>query len=130
LKDLIATAAVGFSATLAQLALPADPLTWGTIADKLGVIGVLCVALFVVLRQWGLEKKEWKELAIDKAAEYRQELAKKDAKIEVLEGRLDDAQGQINDLRRHVLHITPPDIDSTATVRRSTLKLKEQQENA
>ena len=130
MKDLIATVAVGFSATLAQLALPADPLTWGTVAEKLGVIGVLCVALFVVLRQWGLEKKEWKELAIEKSAEYQRELAKKDAKIEVLEGRLDDAQGQINDLRRHVLHITPHDIDSTATVRRSTLKLKEQQENA
>lgn len=130
MKDLIATAAVGASATLAQLALPADPLTWGTLADKLGVIGVLCVALFVVLRQWGLDKKEWKETLASVNNEHKGELAKKDAKIESLEEKFDVAQGQINDLRRHVLHITPPDIDSTATVRRSTLKLKEQEENA
>lgn len=130
MKDIITTAAVGVSAALAQLALPADPFTWGTLAEKLGVIGVLCVALFFVLRQWGLDKKEWKEEAARVSADHKVELAKKDAKIETLEEKFDAAQGQINDLRRHVLHITPPDIDSTATVRRSTLKLKEQEENA
>jgi peptidoglycan hydrolase CwlO-like protein len=121
LKDFITALAVTSASLTAQIAqaAPADLGSLEQLVKSGGVIGLLCLVVGALLKERTDVKKEYKE-----------EMAKKDAKIESLEERLDAAQGQINDLRRHVLSITPPDVDTTATIRRSTLKLKEQQENA
>lgn len=106
---------------MAQLAqtVPTDLPQLDAFARTLSVPAVLCGIIIWLLRERTGSKEE-----------YKQEMAKKDSKIEALEDKLDTAMTLISDLRRHVLHITPPDIDTTATVRRSTLKLKEQEENA
>lgn len=120
LKDTLTALGIGSSALIAQAAqsMPTDIGSLDQLVKSGGVITLLCLIVGALLKERTDIKKEYKE-----------EMAKKDAKISALEERLDDAQDQISDLRRHVLHITPPDIDSTATVRRSTLKLKEQEEN-
>lgn len=121
MRDFIATLGVTSASLIAQMA-QAAPTDLGSLEQLVksgGVIGLLCLVVGALLKE-----------RTDVKREYKEEMAKKDLKIEALEEKLDDAQAQISDLRRHVLHITPPDIDSTATVRRSTLKLKEQEENA
>lgn len=120
LKDTLTALGIGSSALIAQAAqsMPTDVGSLDQLVKSGGVITLLCLVVGALLKERTDIKKEYKE-----------EMAKKDLKIESLEGRLDDAQDQISDLRRHVLSITPLDIDATATVRRSTLKLKEQQEN-
>lgn len=124
MREILIAAGVGGVSLLAQATLEATSSLDSAIREG-GVIGVLTLVVgALLLYGTGLKK------------EHKDELVKKDIKIEALEaklGELEDkylnSQVQIADLRRHVLHITPHDIDSTATVRRSTLRLKEQEEN-
>lgn len=121
MKEFLTYIGIGGATLAAQFAqsIPTDLPQLDAFAKTLTVPVVLCGIIIWLLQ----ERKGTKE-------EYKQEMAKKDLKIEALEDKLDTAMTLIGDLRRHVLQITPQDVDSSATVRRSTLKLKEQEENA
>lgn len=125
MREAITTLYVGTAATIAQAAqtLPADPTSWGQLAEKLGVIGLLCLFIFFLLKERTGMKSE-----------HKAELEKKDAVIRDMQNKMDRMEDELQETReelrniRTVLLRTTDLTDVGTTVKRSALKLQQKED--
>jgi hypothetical protein len=134
MRDIMTTVTIGIMAALAQAGqtLPADPTTWGTYLEKLGIIGVLCGVIFILLKRETTTKEEHKAALLEKDEEIDRRdkiIEGKDARIEALQRDLNDVRVELFTLRKVVLETTNLQ-DVTATTRRSLLTLERHQDKA